>query len=225
MLCKPDIRSTSGRPGWPRRRSMITGLTVEDLALQRGERVLFRRLELRVSAGEAVALTGANGAGKTSLLRAIAGFIRPSAGRIAFEGGGGRLPAEDARRAGCHLVGHQDGLKPGRSARDELLFQAHWHGGATAGALAAADRLGLTRLLALEVRVLSAGQRRRLALARLIASPRPLWLLDEPLAPLDAASRTLLGAVMVEHLAGGGLIVAAVHDPLPLPVRAVEIGA
>jgi len=202
---------------------MITALRVEDLALQRGERVLFRRLSLRIAAGEAVALTGSNGAGKTSLLRAVAGFIRPVVGRIAFEGAAGDLPGEDARRAGCHLVGHQDGLKPGRKARDELLFQARWHGGTAAGALAAAERLGLTRLLGLEVRVLSAGQRRRLALARLIASPRPLWLLDEPLAPLDAAGRILLGAVMAEHLAGGGLILAAVHDPLPLDARQVGI--
>jgi heme exporter protein A len=225
MLRIADLPGASGRPAKSRRGCMITSLHAEDLALQRGERMLFRRLELRVCAGEAVALTGANGAGKTSLLRAIAGFIRPSAGRITFEGATGSLVVEDARRAGCHLVGHQDGLKPGRRARDELLFQAHWHGGSTAGALAAADRLGLTRLLALEIRVLSAGQRRRLALARLIASPRPLWLLDEPLAPLDAASRTLLGAVMAEHLASGGLIVAAVHDPLPLPVRGLEIVA
>jgi len=204
---------------------MITVLSVEDLALQRGERVLFRHLGLRVAAGEAVALTGSNGAGKTSLLRAIAGFIRPIEGRIAFEGAAGALPADDARRAGCHLVGHQDGLKPGRRARDELLFQARWHGGTAPGALAAAERLGLTRLLGLEVRVLSAGQRRRLALARLIASPRPLWLLDEPLAPLDAASRTLFGILMAEHLARGGLIVAAVHDPLPIAARTVGIAA
>ena len=204
---------------------MITALSVEDLALQRGERVLFRRLDMRVEAGEAVALTGSNGAGKTSLLRAVAGFIRPVTGRVAFESATGVLPPEDARRAGCHLVGHQDGLKPGRRARDELLFQALWHGGTTGGALAAAERLGLTRLLGLEVRVLSAGQRRRLALARLIASARPLWLLDEPLAPLDAASRTLFGTVMAEHLAGGGLIVAAVHDPLPIAARTVGIAA
>lgn len=203
---------------------MITALNIEALSLQRGERVLFRDLGLRVCAGEAVALTGANGAGKTSLLRAIAGFIRPLSGRVTFEGADGAMPPDDARRAGCHLVGHQDGLKPGRRAGDELRFQARWHGGTAAAALAAADRLGLTRLLALEVRVLSAGQRRRLALARLIASPRPLWLLDEPLAPLDAASRSLLGAVMTEHLAGGGLIVAAVHDPLPLPARVVGVG-
>jgi heme exporter protein A len=204
---------------------MITALSVEDLTLQRGERVLFRGLDMRIEAGEAAALTGSNGAGKTSLLRAVAGFIRPVTGQVAFESATGALPPEDARRAGCHLVGHQDGLKPGRRARDELLFQALWHGGTAAGALAAAERLGLTRLLGLEVRVLSAGQRRRLALARLIASPRPLWLLDEPLAPLDAASRILFGTVMAEHLAGGGLIVAAVHDPLPIGARTVGIAA
>jgi heme exporter protein A len=202
---------------------MITALHVEDLAVRRGERLLFQRFHLRVGAGEAVALTGPNGAGKTSLLRTVAGFIRPSAGRVRFEDVGGDLAADDARRAGCHLLGHQDGLKPGRLARDELLFQARWHGGTLDGALAAADRLGLTRLLGLEVRVLSAGQRRRLALARLIASPRALWLLDEPLAPLDAASRALLGVVMAEHLAGGGLMVAAVHDPLPVAARSVSI--
>jgi heme exporter protein A len=135
------------------------------------------------------------------------------------------MPAEDARRAGCHLLGHLDGLKSGRRARDELIFQARWSGGDARGALAAADRLGLARLLDLEVRVLSAGQRRRLALARLIASPRPLWLLDEPLAPLDADARALFGTLMSEHLAGGGLILAAVHDPLPIAARAVDVAA
>jgi heme exporter protein A len=204
---------------------MITALKLEDLALQRGERVLFRHFNLTVGAGEAVALVGANGAGKTSLLRAIAGFIRPLAGTLTFEGAEGSLPAEDARRAACHLVGHQDGLKTGRRARDELIFQARWSGGDAESALAAAERLGLTRLLDLEVRVLSAGQRRRLALTRLIASPRALWLLDEPLAPLDTASRDLFGEVMSEHLGGGGLILAAVHDALPIPVRTAEIAA
>ena len=204
---------------------MITALKIDDLALQRGERVLFRHFSLMIAAGEAVALVGANGAGKTSLLRAVAGFIRPLAGKLTFEGAAGPLPAEDARRAGCHLIGHQDGLKSGRRAGEELIFQARWSGGGTASALAAADRLGLTRLLDLEVRVLSAGQRRRLALARLVASPRALWLLDEPLAPLDTASRILFGTLMSEHLGGGGLILAAVHDPLPIPVRTAEIAA
>jgi heme exporter protein A len=204
---------------------LITALAIDDLTLQRGERVLFRHFNLKVTAGEAVALTGANGAGKTSLLRAVAGFIRPLAGGLRFEGADGPLPAGDARRAACHLIGHQDGLKTGRRAREELIFQARWSGGDADSALAAAERLGLTRLLDLEVRVLSAGQRRRLALARLIASRRALWLLDEPLAPLDAASRDLFGNLMNEHLNWGGLILAAVHDALPVPARAAEVGA
>jgi len=203
---------------------MITALHIQSLALQRGERMLFRDFSLTVIAGEAVALTGANGAGKTSLLRAVAGFIRPLDGRVWFEGRTGEIETEEARRGGCHLVSHQDGLKGARTAREEIDFQARWLGGSTARALEAAGRLGLTRLMDLEVRRLSAGQRRRLALARLIAAPRALWMLDEPLAPLDAASRALMGDLMAEHLAGGGLILAAVHDPLPIPARTVEIG-
>ena len=207
---------------------MIAALRIGELSLRRGERVLFRDFTLDVAAGEVVALVGDNGAGKTSLLRAVAGFLRPLAGAIAFEGAGGAaLPADDACRADCHLIGHQDGLKAGRRARDELIFQARWSGGGgdAASALAAAERLGLTRLLDLEVRVLSAGQRRRLALARLIASPRSLWLLDEPLAPLDAAARALFGTLMAEHLARGGLILAAVHDALPIPARSAAVGS
>ena len=105
------------------------------------------------------------------------------------------------------------------------MFQALWTGASEAAALAAAETLGLTRLLGLAVRHLSAGQRRRLALARLIASPRPLWLLDEPFAPLDAQHRALFGHLMAAHLAGGGLVLAAVHDPLPIAARSVELGA
>ncbi|HEX5776613.1 MAG TPA: ATP-binding cassette domain-containing protein, partial [Caulobacteraceae bacterium] len=131
---------------------------------------------------------------------------------------------DDARRTGLHLIGHQDGLKPGRTAWEELRFQALWTGGSEASAREAAEAFGLERLLDLEVRRLSAGQRRRVALARLAASPRPLWLLDEPMAPLDAAHRAAFGEFMRRHLDGGGLIVAAVHDPLPIPARAVEIG-
>jgi len=201
---------------------MISRIRLEDVAIRRGERLLFERLSFTVDAGEAVALTGRNGAGKTSLLRAVAGLLRPAAGGIRFDG------AEDAAQAraeGLHLLGHLDGLKSGRTAGEELRFAALWQGGTEARAREAAATLDLTRLLDLEVRRLSAGQRRRLALARLIAAPRPVWLLDEPLAPLDAVWRAKMGELMAAHVAGGGLILAAVHDPLPLPARAVEIGA
>ena len=204
---------------------MIAALSVRDLAVRRGERRLLHDFDLELAAGEAVALSGPNGAGKTSLLRAIAGFIRPEAGEVAFLGEAGPLEPEEARRADVHLLGHQDGLKANRTARDELMFQVRWTGGTDAAALAAAEVLGLARLLDLAVRHLSAGQRRRLALARLAASPRALWLLDEPLAPLDAQHRALFGQLMAAHLAGGGLVLAAVHDPLPIAARTVELAA
>lgn len=203
---------------------MITAISIEQLALARGDRVLIAGFDLTLETGEAVALAGRNGAGKTSLLRAIAGLIRPSAGRIVFKGERGEIPPEDAIARDAHLVGHQDGLKLSRTAWDEVLFQVQWSGGTAASAMAACARLGLTRLLELQVRKLSAGQRRRLALARLAASPRSLWLLDEPLAPLDRDQRGVFGDLMGEHLAGGGLILAAAHDPLPIAARPVEIG-
>lgn len=196
-------------------------ITVAGLTLSRGERVLFRDLSLSLAAGEAVALTGANGAGKTSLLRALAGFIRPDAGTIAFADAD---PAE-ARRRHIHWLGHLDGLKGARRAREELTFQAQWLGADAAGVAAAVDVLALEPLLDLEVRQLSAGQRRRLAFARLIAAPRPVWLLDEPFAPLDARWRAALGLLMQAHVDKGGAILAAVHDPLPVAGRTFDIGA
>ena len=195
-------------------------LSVAGLTLSRGERVLFRDLSLSLAPGEAVALTGANGAGKTSLLRALAGFLRPDAGTIAFADAD---PAE-AQRRHLHWLGHLDGLKGARRARDELAFQAQWLGADADGIAAAVDVLALEPLADLEVRQLSAGQRRRLAFARLIAAPRPIWLLDEPFAPLDARWRAALGVLMQAHLDKGGAILAAVHDPLPVAARAVDLG-
>ncbi|MFC3079328.1 heme ABC exporter ATP-binding protein CcmA [Phenylobacterium terrae] len=200
---------------------MISELTIEELAIRRGERRLFEGLSLRLRAGEAVALVGRNGSGKTSLLRAIAGLVRPEAGRIGFGG----VDPRDARADGVHLLGHQDGLKPARTAAEELAFWSRWMGGTQALAEAAVERLALAPLLELEVRRLSAGQRRRLAIARLLAAPRPLWLLDEPTSPLDAEWRSRFADLLEEHLAGGGLVLAAVHDPLPGAGRTVEIPA
>jgi heme exporter protein A len=199
---------------------MISRIRIEDVAVRRGDRLLFEHLSFTMEAGQAVALTGRNGAGKTSLLRAAAGLLTPAAGAIAFDG-----VEADAAAGSLHLLGHLDGLKGGRTAWEELRFAALWCGGTEASAREAASTLELDRLLALEVRKLSAGQRRRLALARLLAAPRPVWLLDEPLAPLDSVWRARAGEMMSAHVAGGGLILAAVHDPLPLPARGLEIGA
>ncbi|NBB52590.1 heme ABC exporter ATP-binding protein CcmA [Rhizobium sp. CRIBSB] len=200
-------------------------IDVSGLRLSRGERTLFRDLSFIVRGGEAVALTGANGAGKTSLLRAIAGFIRPDAGDITF----GSIEASEARSHRLHLLGHLDGLKGARTAREEMTFQSQWLGPASDddvrdGQTRAIKALGLEPLLDLETRKLSAGQRRRLSLARMIAAPRPIWLLDEPLSPLDAEWRNRVGDLMRKHLEGGGAILAAVHDPLPIPARALTLG-
>ncbi|WP_312219923.1 heme ABC exporter ATP-binding protein CcmA [Brevundimonas sp.] len=203
---------------------MLTRLDIEGLTLSRGERRLFAGLSFALAAGEAAALTGANGAGKTSLLRAVAGYIRPDAGAVVFHGATGRVEAETARRSALHLLGHHEGLKPQRTARQELGFQVEWLGGSTAALDAAVARLKLAPLLDLETRKLSAGQRRRLSLARLVAAPRALWLLDEPLAPLDEAWRSVAAELMAEHLAGGGMILAAVHDPLPVPAPSLDLG-
>lgn len=200
---------------------MITALQLDDLAVRRGGRSLFSGLRLHLAAGQACALTGRNGAGKTSLLRCVAGLVAAEAGRVAF----GELDPGAARAGGLHFVGHQDGLKPARTAEEELVFWSRWAGARQSAALEAADRLELAPLLPLEVRRLSAGQRRRLTLARLLAAPRPLWLLDEPLSPLDARWRERFGQIMAEHLAGGGLILAAVHDPLPVPAQTLDLGA
>ena len=201
---------------------MISALVVEGLRIERGGRTLLRDLSFRVDAGEALMLTGPNGAGKTSLLRCLAGLLRPAAGDIRFLGADGELDSAEARAHALHWLGPQDGLKGQRTAEQELAFWARWSG--VEPAVDALAALGLTDQRGVQTRRLSSGQRRRLALARLVAAPRPLWLLDEPLAPLDARWRDRTGALMRARLESGGLIVAAVHDPLPAPARALALG-
>ena len=203
---------------------MIAAISVQNLSISRGVRRLFDRLALEVKAGEAVMLAGANGAGKTSLLRAVAGLLRPDAGEIGFQdAAGSEIEPEVARSDHLHFAGHQDGLKAQRRAGEEIAFWSRWLSGSAGDQAAAIETYQLKPLLDLEVRVLSAGQRRRLALARLKLAPRALWLLDEPLAPLDAHWRSRFGEEMSVHLASGGLILAAAHDPLPVPHRVVRV--
>ena len=201
-------------------------IEAENISLHYGGSQILYGVSLSAGPGEVACVMGNNGAGKTSLLRAVAGFLRPDRGEVGFAAeNGDRLEPEIARGRDLHLLGHLDGLKGQRTARDELTFQTRWLGGSDGAIAEAADRLGLEPLLDLEVRRLSAGQRRRLALARLIAAPRSLWLLDEPLSPLDTRWRQAAGELMQSHLDGGGMILAAVHDPLPVSARAIEIGS
>ena len=194
-------------------------LVASDLTCVRGGREVFARLEFSLSAGEALVVTGRNGAGKSSLLRMLAGLVRIAAGRLALEGGDAELSIPEQ----AHYLGHQDALKPSLSVQENLHFWARFLGdGAIAEALAA---VGLDSLAELPAGYLSAGQRRRLSLARLLAVKRPIWLLDEPTSALDAASQARLADLMRRHLAGGGLIVAATHGPLGLePARELRLG-
>lgn len=196
------------------------------LAVERGGRIIFTNIGFRLGAGEALLVTGPNGAGKSSLLRAIAGLLPLAQGRIAVAPvGDSRLPEL------CHYVGHADALKPSLTVYENLVFWAAFlasetsAGGGAPQIEAALTQLGLARIADLPAAYLSAGQKRRAALARLVAVQRPLWLLDEPGTALDAASQKTLGAMMVGHLDAGGMIIAATHAPLGLPARELALGS
>jgi heme exporter protein A len=187
-------------------------LTARDLACLRGDRAVFAGLSLALAPGEALLLTGANGAGKSTLLRILAGLLPPAEGMVAWAGEDiAADPAAHARR--LRYVSHQDALKPALSVTENLDFFARLQGGQVGPAL---DALALAPLADLPARVLSSGQKRRLALARLALAPAPLWLLDEPTTGLDAASVERLAPLLAAHRAAGGMVVAATHIPLPL---------
>ncbi len=199
---------------------MRLGLKVNDLRLVKGYKLLISGLNFEITAGEALSLYGENGVGKTTLLRTLAGFTVPDGGHIAFVANHSQIEPEEARTGHVHFLGHHDALSPARTVAEELAFQASYLGGE---ASAAVEPLRLKPLMDLETRHLSAGQKRRLSCARLLMAPRSLWLLDEPMAPLDVEHRTLLGGLMQAHLADGGMIVAAVHDALPFATRTLRL--
>jgi len=187
-------------------------LLAQSVSVFRGERLVLDRIGLAVPAGGALLLLGPNGSGKSTLLRAAAGLKRLDGGRFLFDG-------TDDFLGQVAYLGHQDGIKPGLSATENLSFAARISGRPIGPALLA---LGLAPLADLPARMLSAGQKRRLALARLSVSGAPLWLLDEPTLGVDAATVAAFGGILAAHRESGGLVLAATHLPLPLP-DAVEL--
>jgi heme exporter protein A len=196
-------------------------LRADGLTCSRGGRDVFHDVSFRVAAGEALVVTGPNGAGKSSLLRIIAGLVRTAGGRLALDGGAADAPiAEQA-----HYLGHQDAMKPSLTVAENLRFWLRFLG-SRSDIEPALESLDLAPLADLPAAYLSAGQRRRLSIARLVAISRPLWLLDEPASSLDASSQIRLSQIMREHLGGGGIIVAAAHGAFGLDrARELKLGA
>jgi heme exporter protein A len=201
---------------------MMHSLTAEKLACARGERLLFDNLSFRVEGGQALSVEGANGTGKTSLLRLIAGFLAPRSGRVLVESAQGTSEDGEERGKLVGWFGHQDGLKPQLTVREQLSFFASLYRG-SADQTAALERVGLSRQADFPCRFLSAGQKRRLVLARLLISARPLWLLDEPFAALDREGQDLMVKAMTRHCAEGGILIAATHDPLGLAAASIRL--
>ncbi|QOZ06403.1 heme ABC exporter ATP-binding protein CcmA [Bradyrhizobium sp. CCBAU 51765] len=195
-------------------------LSGHGLRCVRGGREVFAGLEFAAASGEALAVTGRNGSGKTSLLRLIAGLLVPAAGTIALEGGDAELTVPEQ----CHYLGHRDALKPALSVAENLAFWADFLGGERSDAAESLAKVGLDHATHLPAGFLSAGQRRRLSLARLLAVHRPVWLLDEPTNALDVTGQDMFSGLMREHLGGGGMIIAATHAPLGIDSRELRIG-
>lgn len=187
-------------------------LAGKDLACERGGRLVFSGLNFSVSGGEAMVVTGRNGAGKSSLLRLIAGLLRKSGGKIEVTGGTDEATLAEQ----SHYLGHLDAVKPALSVGENLQFWASYLGEPHTSIAPALDAVDLGQLADLPAAYLSAGQRRRLSIARFVTVPRPIWLLDEPTSALDSPSQNRLAELMRRHRAGGGMIVAAAHGPIGL---------
>jgi heme exporter protein A len=195
-------------------------LSGRDVRCVRSGREVFCGLDFEISSGGALAVTGPNGAGKTSLLRLIAGLLTLAGGSIALAGGETELTLPEQ----AHYLGHRDALKPALSVKENLSFWRDFLGGKTFDTEECLLRVDLDHAAHLPAAFLSAGQRRRLSIARLLVVRRPIWLLDEPANALDATGQSLFAGLMAEHLARGGLIVAATHAPLGIAARELRIG-
>ncbi len=190
-------------------------LEVEDLTVTRGGEVLAAGLSFSVSSGRALTIEGANGAGKSSLLRVLAGLLEPQRGRVSLVEKPDTF-REDELESLCHYLGHDNAMKPALSVQDNLAFWRSFLGRPDLEVDEALDLVGLGGLESVPFGHLSTGQRRRVSIARLLTSYRPIWLLDEPTSGLDGVSRKQFGSLMQAHLDDGGLIVAATHMELGL---------
>ena len=191
-------------------------LLANDLACIRGGREVITGLSFTILAGRALVVLGPNGVGKSSLLRLMAGLVRRTGGTIVLEGGDPELSVPEQ----AHYLGHQDALKPSLTVLENLTFWAQMLGAGTPAIAQALTTVGLGSIVDLPAGYLSAGQRRRLSIARLATIKRPIWLLDEPTTALDTGSQAMLAQLMGEHLKAGGLILAAAHGPIGLEAPA-----
>jgi heme exporter protein A len=191
----------------------LRSLLAEKLSCIRGGRLVFRDVGFRVEAGQALSLEGPNGAGKSSLLRMIAGFLTPASGAIRLTNDGAEISDGEERGNFIGWLGHHDAAKPQLTPRETLRFYAELYG-ANGGIDLALEEVGLIRARDLPCQYLSAGQKKRLSLARLKLSARPLWLLDEPLAALDSAGKSLAAQFIASHCASGGIAIVATHEAL-----------
>lgn len=191
-------------------------LTAESLSVRRGDDLLFSNVSFSLTAGEALVVTGRNGSGKSTLLLTVAGLIRPEEGKVRLEVAG--RESDNRASEASHYLGHRNAMKPELTVRENLSFWKTWlgdfHGGSSLAIEEAAEAIGLSGITHLPYGYLSAGQQRRFAMAKLLVAYRPIWILDEPTAALDASADKLFADLVLAHLSKGGMVLAATHQPL-----------